>query len=284
DHGSLGEVCYLTTFDEEPPGTRSLTGTLWRAVRKPLGNWLVGGQLPAVDSPGTSFFERDFIGLGGTGGISVLGSPVIDEATSLPKRFVYSREQNGKMDASGFYPIAENVLYFGIEAWDDSLDSQAIPGWTDDWDPARGVPSKVRVILVLQNQESRPTIARLKGSLDGETTTTRIELDGATDFEFFSANSPAQRYVKIDNEWIYYDNVVDGRTLLFDPEFPYEIDRPRDGLNRGRRGTAGSRHEAGADVHQGETYTRVIPLPYPKLVPRTQPQGQEASDYREERY
>jgi len=301
DHGSLGEVCYLTTFDEEPPGTRSLTGTLWRAVRKPLGNWLDNnGQLPAVSSPGTSFFERDFIGLGGAGGISVLGSPVIDEATSLPKRFVYSREQNGKMDASGFYPIAENVLYFGIEAWDDSLDSQAIPGWTDDWDPARGVPSKVRVILVLQNQESRPTIARLKGSLDGETTTTRIELDGATDFEFFSANSPAQRYVKIDNEWIYYDNVgyykkdeegdsvlEDAHSLVFDAAahaYPEETDRPRNGLNRGQRGTAGSRHEAGADVHQGETYVRVIPLPYPKLIPQMQPQGQEASDYREERY
>jgi len=280
-HGSLGEVCYLTTFGDEPNGIRSLTGTLWRAVRKPLGNWIVDGQLPPVSSPLTSFFERDFIGLGGTGGISALSTSVAGLNNTWGS--AYLREQGEKMAQSGFYPIAENVLYFGIQAWDDSL---FIPGWTDDWDPARGVPPKARVVLVLENQESRPTIARLKYRLEADTTTDRIELDGAADFEFFAEDSPAQRYVKIDNEWIYYDNVTGGRTLLYDPSpgaFPGETGRPCNNTNRAQRGTAGAPHDAGADVHQGETYVRIIPLPYPKLIPQ-QPQGQQGDDYREERY
>jgi len=285
-YGSLGEVCYLTTFDEWPLDNPSLTGTLWRAVRKPIGNWIVDGQLPPVNSPLTSFFERDFIGLGGTGGISALGSNVA--GLNNTSGFVYLREQDGKMAESRFYPIAENVLYFGIQAWyHKPSDTQSIPAWVDDWDPAWGVPSKVRVVLVLQNQESRPTIARLKQSLEAESTTERIELDGASDFEFFAENSPEQRYVKIDDEWIYYDNVIGGRTLTFNSElgaFPHETGRPNDGYNRGLRGTNRSQsHSAGADVHQGETYVRIIPLPYPKLIPEQQPQGQQGDDYREDR-
>ena len=279
--GSLAEVCYLTTFDEITPddaitpGVKSSLGTLWRAVRRPVGDWPVPEDEDPTEAHQT-LFERDFIA-----DIAVLAEDVpvdpADPASDTIK--VYTREH---MQTAGFHPVAENVLYFGVQAWNND------PEWTSDWGtgvqgtPA-GIPTKIRIVLTLQPQTSQRTIATLAEGLDAESKTPKIVLDSAKGFRSFAAGSPLERFVKIGDEWIYYDNVSEARKLIFDdrdPEDPAltqeqkddllrllrEPDRPREYNRDGFRGSAAAGHEAGTDVHQGETYVRTIVLPYPKQL------------------
>ena len=251
--GSLGEVCYVVTFNEETPGTRSATGTLWRAARQPLGNWLDGPVQPY--EPAISFFEREFIN-----DISLLSEPVQDGGGGTA-RIVYPRE---KMMQAGFYPIAENVLHFAIEAWDES---SGIPQWSETWSTEHGSPKKVRIVLVVQPQGSGMRVARLMEDLDASTVSPEIALESAIDFRYYSKDSSLHRFVKIDEEWMYYDDVRDGRKLMFDPadNSPLANDRDRpNSPNRGLRTTAAAAHAVGADVLQGETYVREIMLPSPR--------------------
>lgn len=260
---SLAEVCYVVTFNEERPGELSPTGTLWRAVRQPAGDW-------AEEPTGKdlSLFEREFVS-----DVTVLGRDV--EGPEGGTIRVYTRLN---MQNAGFSPIAENVLHFGVEAWDNAeQEEEMYPRWIHSWDPARGTPEKVRIVFALQPQIARQTVARLAEPLNGSTSTGEIVMESAQGFRAFAANSPLERFVKIGDEWIYYDNIVHASKLVFDTrqwdnvpaegqdqfmELVSEVDRPLD--NRGKRGTVAAAHPAGTDVHQGETYVRTIMLPYPK--------------------
>jgi len=264
----LAEVCYITTFNEVRPGELSPTGTLWRAVRNPIGNWPgPEGQDPSLED--WSLFN--------------LNCPFIVDITELATEAegpggetikVYTRQA---MQAAGFYPIAENVLYFAVQAW--NADPEWLT-WVNEWGapgaPA-GIPSKIRVVLTLLPQTSQRTVACLAEDLDAETETPEIVLDSAKGFRPFAAGSPLERFVKIGDEWICYDDVREARKLVFDTRgadeaagneqfalLYYEPDRPREGNRNGLRSSASVGHEAGADVYQGDTYVRTIVLPYPK--------------------
>ena len=272
--GSLGEVCYLTTFSEVRPGEASPVGTLWRAARQPAGDWPVpeGTENPEQY---LSLFDRIFIT-----DVSFLATESSSGGEGTETVSVYTRANMQNMENPAdvhFSPIAENVLYFGVQAWDDNQndhldDSDWSPGWTDDWQPERGIPKKVRIVLVLQPQTSRRAIAELYEDIGTVRQTTEITLDSAQGFRSFTANSPLDRFVKIGGEWVYYDNLSENRKLIFDPNHANRFTREiglRDGLNRGLRAGLGvddspPGHSAGTEVHQGDTYVRTIALPYPK--------------------
>jgi len=247
---SLGEVCYVTTFDEieRDDGTREPlpAGTIWRAVKRPLGNW--AGE---TGEAGESFFDREFVH-----DRAKLRDAVMAEEGTTGRWHV----QRQKMEALGFHPIAENVLYFGIQAWSDEGEWS---DWLDGWAESRGIPRKVRVVLCLQPQTSRRTIARLSEQI-GDTGT--VVLDSARGFDYYVENSALQRFVKIDREWLYYDNIIEGRKLVFETrqDTPYRLDADRPPSNMGLRGTVVREHAIGADVYRGDTYVRTVTLPYPK--------------------
>jgi len=255
----LAEVCYLTTADLDDAGNELPARTLWRAVRQPPGNWSEDGDESDPNDESVSLFDRPFIS-----DINALYDAV---------------RANGKVDRQamadlGFYPIADNVLYFGVEAW---RDDPVAGGWVDEWPPAAGTPRKIRIILTLIPQTG-PTVARLVEALSGgESRSAGIHLDSASGFRPYAANSAFERYVKIGDEWIYYDNIR-GNSLLFDTrEIDWnsddtdklarllsDPDRPAE--NRGHRNTAVLEHKPGEDVYQGDTYIRTILLPYPRQL------------------
>jgi len=248
----------VTTFDEveREDGSREPlpVGTIWRAVRRPPGPWTGVSGEQAV-----SFFDREFVH-----DRAKLRDAVMAEEGTTGRWHV----QRQKMEALGFHPIAENVLYFGIQAWSDEGEWS---DWLDGWAESRGIPRKVRVVLCLQPQTSRRTIARLSERIGDSGT---VVLDSARGFDYYVENSALQRFVKIDREWLYYDNIIEGRRpdgldeLVFEsrPDTPYRFDPDRPPSNRYLRGTAKAmrEHAIGADVYRGDTYVRTVTLPYPK--------------------
>jgi len=259
---SLGEVCYITTADTDADGKELPGRTLWRTVRQPVGDWSEyqwGYPGNEGDSSSTEgwLYERH----------------LMDEIGTL-----YDHVRlDGKVDRQamanlGFHPIADNVLHFSVEAWRDDPE---YPGWVDTWPPEAGTPRKIRIILTLIPRTG-PTVARLTRELGAESTTAEIEIESTAGFRPYAANSAFERFLKIGDEWVHYDNIK-GNKLLFD-ERDFGDDSSDAGLlrllsdpnrplgNRGLHGTAISDHIAGTDVYQGESYVRTIILPYPRQI------------------
>ena len=273
---SLGEICYITTADTDADGHELPGRTLWRTVRQPVGDWSEYHWYYTGNA-----YERDESVWSYTGNL-------MDEIDTLYDHV----RPDGKVDRQamaglGFHPIADNVLHFSVEAWRDAPnpDFDETGFWTDNWEPDEGTPRKIRIILTLIPRTG-PTVARLTKKLSSEIPTDEIEIESTAGFRPYAANSAFERFVKIGDEWVYYDNIK-GSKLLFDERDPDDVqpsERPAllrllSDPNRplGNRGltcgswvasnhTAITEHNVGTDVYQGETYVRTIILPYPRQI------------------
>ncbi|HUU94766.1 MAG TPA: hypothetical protein VM487_03430, partial [Phycisphaerae bacterium] len=238
---------------------------LWRTVRQPVGDW--------------SEYQWGYPGNEGdssTEGWSYEYN-LMDEISLLYDEVrIDGKVDREAMAVLGFHPIADNVLHFSVEAWRDDPE---YPGWVDTWPPDAGTPRKIRIILTLMPRTG-PTVARLTEQLSGsDSQTAEIHIESTAGFRPYAANSAFERFVKIGDEWVYYDNIK-GNELLFDERDPDDVqpsERPallrllsdpnRPVANRGLHGTAVAPHDAGStDVYQGETYVRTIILPYPRQI------------------
>jgi len=171
-------------------------------------------------------------------------------------------------------PILSGVLYFGVDFWSRrtttwdprvrSRDGGPIP----TWDSTRGIlllgedldtfvfskmsgpqdttslndttddtyPRKIRVTCVLEELGRNARV----GWLDEDIPADAKSLP-CSDTRFFPASDTAQRYVKIEGEWM-------------------EVGMPGDGvipvLRRGARGTTAVGHKSGSRIHHGRTFVQ----------------------------
>lgn len=224
--GGLAEVAYATLSVPKPKSDPSLL-TLYRWFRTPIGG---DGSLldPAA-------FER-------------------------PERAV----------ATGV-ALAENVLYLGVEFWgrdtegfDAPVDSERGP--LSAWDSTRALlgdakgpnrfrfakgegslgqtdddvfPRRVKVTLVLARDEDEQALLRLAVDLPASGDVVRV--DSARAFEALGT----RKFLKVGGEWMTWTS-INGTELR---------------VQRGARGTPRVSHSAGARIHLGSTYERVIEIP-----------------------
>lgn len=171
-------------------------------------------------------------------------------------------------------PILSGVLFFGVEFWSrrtttwDPKVKAGDGGPSLTWDSTRGIlprtddldgfvfskmngmtdttslndttddtyPRKIRVTCVLEELGRNARVGWLDEDLaaDGKSIP-------CSDTRFFPASDTAQRYVKIDGEWMEVG--VPGKSGI-----PV--------LRRGARGTIATMHKSGAKIHHGRTYTQ----------------------------
>jgi prepilin-type N-terminal cleavage/methylation domain-containing protein len=171
-------------------------------------------------------------------------------------------------------PILDGVLYFGVDFWSrktttwDSKTRMKDGGPSATWDSTRAImpqgddadafhlskktgnqesssledatddtfPRKVRVTCVVEELGKNARV----GFLDSDLTVEGKSLQ-VFDTRFFPTNESAQRFVKIDGEWMEVGSPVGGQMPV---------------LRRGARGTTAVRHAAGAKIHHGRTFVQ----------------------------
>ena len=171
-------------------------------------------------------------------------------------------------------PILSGVLFFGVDFWSrrtntwDPKVKAGEGGPIPTWDSTRGIlpsstdldgfvfskmsgpqdttslndttddtfPRKIRVTCVLEELGRNARVGWLDEDLAADSKSIPC-----SDTRFFPASDTAQRYVKIDGEWI-------------------EVGVPSGGsipvLRRGARGTIATAHKASARVHHGRTFVQ----------------------------
>ena len=128
------------------------------------------------------------------------------------------------------------------------------------WLSSRYLPEQVQVTLVLEPDRGKRTETALSepvaldfpstgtGKLHVLGTTGFYAVDRSIDFTRTFLRDP-RHYIKIDNEWIYYERVADGTAFII----------PQHG--RGARGTQPAAHARGANVRRGTTYVFTVSIP-----------------------
>lgn len=125
------------------------------------------------------------------------------------------------------------------------------------WLSSRYIPEQVQVTVVLEPDRARHLSVGLRTAIDDDDTGT-LQLssakgfpssDHAQDFVHDFIRDP-RHFVKIDNEWLYYERVDFGRSVLIIPS-----------TGRGVRGTAAVAHASGADVWRGRAFVFTVAVP-----------------------
>lgn len=125
------------------------------------------------------------------------------------------------------------------------------------WLSSRYIPEQVQVTVVLEPDRARHLSVGLRTAIDDDDTGT-LQLSSA---KGFPSSNHAQdfvhdfirdprHFVKIDNEWLYYERVDFGRSVLIIPS-----------TGRGVRGTAAVEHASGADVWRGRAFVFTVAVP-----------------------
>ncbi len=125
------------------------------------------------------------------------------------------------------------------------------------WLSSRYIPEQVQVTVVLEPDRARHLSVGLRTAIDDDDTGT-LQLSSAKgfpssnharDFVHDFIRDP-RHFVKIDNEWLYYERVDFGGSALIIPS-----------TGRGVRGTAAAPHASGADVWRGRAFVFTVAVP-----------------------
>ena len=169
-------------------------------------------------------------------------------------------------------PLADNVLYLGFEfwsrdteSWNDKPDQESGPLTT--WDSTRGwlldssslnsfllartadsfertdddvFPRRIRVTLVLARDEDEAATARLTTSMGAMSKTLSLN-----NLKLFGGGERVHPYLKVDGEWMRWKRGTGSELNVI----------------RGQRRTGNLPHDAGAIVHVGRTFQRVVDIP-----------------------
>jgi len=224
--GGLAEVAYATMAVPSKVGDPGLL-TLYRMFRTPIG--------------------RD-------------DSIFADDSFDDPK----------KLDASAV-AVAENVLHFGVKLWSRDTRGFDVPvdsefGPLSVWDSTRGhlldsigmnhfrlakdetsldaiwddvFPRRVLITLVVEADQDEAGDLRLTS--DVSATSTRVKIDSPRAID---SDTPFP-YLKIEGEWVKWSEADAGWLTV----------------ERGVRGSSAVAHLAGATLHLGRTFQRVVDLP-----------------------
>jgi len=175
-----------------------------------------------------------------------------------------------RIPAHDFVP---NVLYLGFAFWGGETTTwEQMPHLDPDYDtsaPARPasmrwlssryLPEQVQVTAVLEPDHGKHTSAGLKAGLDASAADS-IALSSTKGFYDVQRSSDSSReflrdprhYVKIEDEWIYYDRVRSDTQLALPTD---------DARCRGMRGTEAAVHPSGAEVYRGAVSVFTVTIP-----------------------
>jgi hypothetical protein len=131
----------------------------------------------------------------------------------------------------GILPLGEDLSSFALSKRTGVQDDTSLNDPTDDT-----FPRKVRVTCVVEELGRNARVGYLNDDLVADAKTFSV-----SDTRFFPAVDTAQRYVKVDGEWIEVGLPTGG-------SFPV--------IRRGARGTVAASHSAGAKVHHGRTFVQ----------------------------
>ena len=168
-----------------------------------------------------------------------------------------------------------NVLYFGMTFWGaetttwelrpeldpdyGTLDPKPQPP-SRRWLSSRYLPEQVQVTIVLEPDRGKRTTTALTEAiaLDFPTTETgKLHVQGTRGFYAIDRSADFTRsflrdprhYVKIGDEWIYYEHVASPTSFVV----------PQHG--RGARGTVPAAHKVGDELLRGSTYVFTVSIP-----------------------
>ncbi|MFH0944359.1 MAG: prepilin-type N-terminal cleavage/methylation domain-containing protein [Planctomycetota bacterium] len=180
-------------------------------------------------------------------------------------------DQPKKLELEGI-PLADNVLYLGFEfwsrdtvSWNDAPDLETGP--LTVWDSTRALllergnlnsfllargadslertdddvfPRRVRVTLVLARDEDEATTAQLTSSVGTVAKTLSVN-----NMKLFGGGERVHPYLKVGGEWMRWKRGSGNELIVI----------------RGQRRTGNLPHDAGARVHVGRTFERVVEIP-----------------------
>ena len=168
-----------------------------------------------------------------------------------------------------------NVLYFGMTFWgaetttwelrpelDPDYDSRTPKPRPPSrrWLSSRYIPEQVQVTVVVEPDRGKRTTTALTQAIAADfpdTDTGKLQVRGTRGFYAVDRSADFTRsflrdprhYVKIGDEWIYYDRVAS----------PTAFDVPQHG--RGARGTVPAAHPLDHEVLRGHTYVFTVSIP-----------------------
>ncbi len=188
--------------------------------------------------------------------------------------FQLALQDQGGLEGAALEPLAENVLWFGVEFVDDSVtDVSADPesgGPLLLWDSTRALlpqgegfagfrhargkvsladpdddlfPEAVRLALVVMPPPGETPVAETLGEIPAGNGVSRVEIKNGRYLHKLGATA---RRLKIGHEWVEAAE-SDGTSLLL--------------VKRGLLGTAATLHPAGSKVLVGRRFERLVPLP-----------------------
>ena len=131
----------------------------------------------------------------------------------------------------GILPLGEDLDAFVFSKVQGAQESPSLNDATDDT-----YPRKVRVTCVLEELGRNARVGWLDQDLAAD-----AKAVPCADTKFFPATDTAQRYVKIDGEWMEVGLPAGGNIPV---------------IRRGARGTTATKHSAGAKIHHGRTFVQ----------------------------
>ena len=247
DAGSGGGTEYYNYFDDDDDNKVDEPEDL-----KPLGGrgQVVYRVRPDPDRPGQGILQRAFE--------APIGRPV-----------------QQLVEEKRLHDFMPGVLYVGMTFWGaetttwelrpeldpayDTRDPEPRPP-SRRWLSSRYLPEQVQVTVVLEPDRGKRTATELieavaadfpatgTGRLRVQNTKGFYAVDRSADFtrEFLR---DSRHYVKVGDEWIYYEHVADETTFVI----------PQHG--RGARGTTAVAHQDGEEVLRGTTYVFTVSIP-----------------------
>ncbi len=247
DAGSGGGTEYYNHFDDDGDNKVDEAEDLM-----PLGGrgQVVYRVRPDPDRPGQSILQRAF------------EAPI-------------GRSVQQLVEGKRLHDFMPGVLYFGMTFWGAETTTWELRPELDPdygtrdpeprppsrrWLSSRYLPEQVQVTVVLEPDRGKRTATELieavaadfpaadTGRLRVQNTKGFYAVDRSADFTREFLRDP-RHYVKVGDEWIYYDHVADETTLVI----------PQHG--RGARGTVPVAHQDGEEVLRGTTYVFTVSIP-----------------------
>ncbi|MFW6162310.1 MAG: hypothetical protein ACODAJ_06030, partial [Planctomycetota bacterium] len=226
-----------------------------------------------VDEPG------DLMPLGGRGQVIYRlrpdperpGTSILQRAFEAP----LGRSVHQIVEAEHLHDFIPNVLHFGMTFWGAETTTWELRPELDPdyatrdpqprppsrrWLSSRYLPEQVHVTVVVEADRGKRTTTALTEDIPadwpaGETGELHVQntkgfyaVDRSADFTRPFLRDP-RHYIKVGDEWIYYDHVVPPATFIV----------PRHG--RGARGTVPAAHSQGDEVLRGTTYVFTVGIP-----------------------
>jgi hypothetical protein len=222
---------------------RAVTGLELRAGFRPDGSQWVLFTRSNDDLHGVAYFTLERVlyrvqtsaGTGGTDGL--------DDVALIEQRL---RDGDAVPYAE---PVANGIAYFGCEFQNQYRHSDD-PEENEErrqaamqlyWNEADSVPPYVKMVVAAVPLSGAVATTTLDGDIDEAAAT--IPVQNTTPFQEGRA---INQFVRIDDEWIRYERLGDGRLLA---------------CERGQRGTLPAPHDSGSAVTAAETFQVSLPVP-----------------------